>query len=38
MRIADAATRVAALDTSAAELGADHWLVRHLPALRARLQ
>jgi hypothetical protein len=38
MRIADAATRVAALDTRAAELGADHWLVRHLPALRARLQ
>jgi hypothetical protein len=34
----DAATRVAALEARAAELGADHWLSRSLPQLRRRVQ
>ncbi|HEX6810581.1 MAG TPA: hypothetical protein VF384_03055 [Planctomycetota bacterium] len=34
----DAATRIADLEQRASDLGASHWLVKHLPDLRRRLQ
>jgi hypothetical protein len=34
----DATARLTDLDERARHLGADHWLVRHVPELRQRLQ